>query len=54
MIAINNLLNGVCSAWYDCGEFLDGAPHCLFPGLTAYKLNTLNTIKAFKASSAVA
>lgn len=51
MIAINNLLNGVCSA---CGEFLDGAPHCLFPGLTAYKLNTLNTIKAFKASSAVA
>lgn len=50
MIAINNLLNGVCSVWYECGEFLDGAP----PGLTAYKLNTLNTIKAFKASSAVA
>lgn len=51
MIARNNLLTGVCSAWYECGEFPYGAPHCLFPGLSSCKLNTLHTIKALKASS---
>lgn len=51
MIARNYLLTGVCDVWYECGEFLYGASHCLFPGLTTYKLNILNTIKALKASS---
>lgn len=51
MIARNNLLNGVCDVWYECGEFLYRASHCLFPDLTTYNLNMLNTIKALKASS---
>lgn len=51
MIVRNNLLTDVCNVWYECGEFQYGASHSLFPGLTAYNLNMLNTIKTLKASS---
>lgn len=51
MIARNNLLTGICNVLYEYGEFLYGACHCLFPGLTTYMLNLLNTIKALKARS---